>query len=343
MPRIVFYILLFLLSNAASASTISTTRVFDLFSVYTLALDNAPELQVARKTLQAEKQVLAKSRAGLLPSLAISGEYSRVEQRAAAIEGLVPASDNHYPREIYQATLTQPLFNLQTWFGFQAGKAMEKEARARYRESLQDFRMRVVKAYFEALRAQSQLMTREAEFDAVKRQRRQVDKQFDAGIVSVLELQEIRAEAKRVKVSVIRAEGRVDQTFRSLQSDVPENLPSLSVLLLTAKTTNPISQELADLVECTLPALTSLLQKYVWPAGRDLQNQTTSGLTPKENHVVELLTSGASTSDMSNSLGVARRTIQFHLQNIYRKLGASNRQEAIVFAQQSGSRTRVHR
>jgi hypothetical protein len=44
MPMIVFYILLFLLNNAASASTISTTRVFDLFSVYTRALDKASEL-----------------------------------------------------------------------------------------------------------------------------------------------------------------------------------------------------------------------------------------------------------------------------------------------------------
>lgn len=256
MPRIVLFILLLSAGTSALPNTVSTATVFDLFSVYKLALNNAPELQIAREKLQVEKEILEKSRAGLLPSFAISAEYSRVEQKVDAIGKLVPASENHYPRKVYQATLSQPLVSFQNWYTFQAGKAQASEARAQYRESLQAFHMRIVKAYFEALRAKSKLVTRQAELDAIKRQRQQIEKQLDAGMVSFIDFQEIRAEVKRVEVTVIRAEGEVDQRLRSLQSltarpvrhiqalatsapQLPASSPPLSQWIGIAKSSNP--------------------------------------------------------------------------------------------------------
>lgn len=218
MPRTVLFIVLLSGSANGLTETFSTSITLDLFSVYKLALDNAPKLQIARERLQAEKEVFAKSRAGLLPAIAVSAEYARVEQRVDEIGELVPATDNHYPRSAFQVTLSQPLFSLQSWHTFQAGKAQAREATARYRESLQAFRMSVVKAYFQTLSVISKLVTRKAELEAVRRQRQQIEKQLDAGMVSIIDVHEIRAEVKRVEVMVIRAEGEVDQKRRNLQS-----------------------------------------------------------------------------------------------------------------------------
>lgn len=256
MPRTVLFILLLSASANGLTESFSTSTALDLFSVYKLALDNAPELQIAREKLKAEKEVFAKSRAGLLPAIAVSAEYARVEQRVDEIGGLIPASDNHYPRNAFQVTLTQPLFSLQNWHTFQAGKAQAREARARYRESLQAFRMSVVEAYFQTLRAKSKLVTRNTELEAVRRQHQQIEKQLSAGMVSILDVHEISAEVKRVEVMVIRAEGEVDQKLRSLQSltarpihhvqdlatfspQLPADSLSLSQWIEKAKASNP--------------------------------------------------------------------------------------------------------
>ncbi|WP_435102727.1 TolC family outer membrane protein [Arhodomonas sp. AD133] len=206
----------------------------DLLTVYQLALEHAPELQAARERLRAERQVLARSRSRLLPSLTVSAEYARLEQRSEGVTGVVPASDEHFPREIYQATLSQPLFNLESWYAYRAGKAEARSAEARFRQTLQRFRLRVVEAYFEALRAQSQRLTREAELKAARRQRERIERELDAGTASLLEVQEIKAETKRVEVSLIRSEERVDQRLRKLESMAGKPLPRIQALLPSA-------------------------------------------------------------------------------------------------------------
>lgn len=52
-------------------------------------------------------------------------------------------------------------------------------------------------------------------------------------------------------------------------------------------------------------------------------------LSSRESEVLQLLTEGAKNKGIAESLGVTVKTIDKHLENIYRKLGVTSRAEAI--------------
>ena len=55
-------------------------------------------------------------------------------------------------------------------------------------------------------------------------------------------------------------------------------------------------------------------------------------LTPREIEVLELLAKGLPNKDLARVLGVAERTVKFHVSSILAKLGAGNRTEAVSIA-----------
>jgi len=59
-------------------------------------------------------------------------------------------------------------------------------------------------------------------------------------------------------------------------------------------------------------------------------------LTARELEVLQLLAEGLSNKEMARALGVAPRTINFHLDNLYSKLSVSSRTEAAIYALRRG-------
>ncbi len=62
------------------------------------------------------------------------------------------------------------------------------------------------------------------------------------------------------------------------------------------------------------------------PRARDL------GLTERELTMLEAISRGLSTKAISRELWVTEKTVKFHLTNIYRKLGVTNRASAMRYA-----------
>jgi DNA-binding NarL/FixJ family response regulator len=59
-------------------------------------------------------------------------------------------------------------------------------------------------------------------------------------------------------------------------------------------------------------------------------------LTPRELEILGLAAEGRSNADVARRLWVTEQTVKFHLSNVYRKLGVSNRTEASRWAQHHG-------
>jgi len=59
-------------------------------------------------------------------------------------------------------------------------------------------------------------------------------------------------------------------------------------------------------------------------------------LTPRELEVLQRVASGASNGEIAQALWVTEQTVKFHLSNIYRKLGVSNRTGACHYAHLNG-------
>jgi DNA-binding NarL/FixJ family response regulator len=60
------------------------------------------------------------------------------------------------------------------------------------------------------------------------------------------------------------------------------------------------------------------------------------GLTRRELEILRLVSEGHSNTQLARMLWVTEQTVKFHLSNIYRKLGVSNRTEASRWAQLNG-------
>ena len=59
-------------------------------------------------------------------------------------------------------------------------------------------------------------------------------------------------------------------------------------------------------------------------------------LTPAEARVLTLLTTHQTLAGIGSQLGIARPTVKTHVQNIYKKLGATKRDEAVKLAESAG-------
>jgi DNA-binding NarL/FixJ family response regulator len=59
-------------------------------------------------------------------------------------------------------------------------------------------------------------------------------------------------------------------------------------------------------------------------------------LTPREMDVIQLLAEGLSNKQIAQRLSISPRTVNFHLDNIYSKLGVTSRTEAAIYALRHG-------
>lgn len=66
------------------------------------------------------------------------------------------------------------------------------------------------------------------------------------------------------------------------------------------------------------------------------QDTIIEGLTQRERDILEKIRLGEEIDTISNEVGISKRTVFNHLGNIYQKLGAENKQEAIYKAEKLG-------
>ncbi|BCW99430.1 MAG: helix-turn-helix domain-containing protein [Armatimonadota bacterium] len=66
------------------------------------------------------------------------------------------------------------------------------------------------------------------------------------------------------------------------------------------------------------------------------QEERTIKLTPREIEVLSLVVEGRTSKDIADALYVSKRTVDFHLANIYEKLHVSNRVQAFRRATRLG-------
>lgn len=62
----------------------------------------------------------------------------------------------------------------------------------------------------------------------------------------------------------------------------------------------------------------------------------TAGLTEREVTMLKAVARGLSNKQISQELFVTEQTVKFHLSNVYRKLGVTNRAEAVGYAHKHG-------
>jgi LuxR family transcriptional regulator, maltose regulon positive regulatory protein len=59
-------------------------------------------------------------------------------------------------------------------------------------------------------------------------------------------------------------------------------------------------------------------------------------LTPAETRILSLLPTHRTLAAIGTQLGIGRPTVKTHVEHIYKKLGATNRAEAVALAESTG-------
>ena len=81
----------------------------------------------------------------------------------------------------------------------------------------------------------------------------------------------------------------------------------------------------------SLPCAASVVGKLADPVKSDLPD-----LSGREREVLHLLADGSSTKEIGEHLVLSLNTVNFHLRNLYQKLGVRSRTQAIKVGQQVG-------
>jgi len=84
------------------------------------------------------------------------------------------------------------------------------------------------------------------------------------------------------------------------------------------------------------PSLAKLLVRDFLSGGRSADEQTSSGLTDREQEILTYLAEGANNEEIAKSLVISPKTVARHRENIMRKLNLHSRSELVRYAIRKG-------
>jgi outer membrane protein len=175
----------------------------DLEQIYREALAYDAALAAARASAEAGREKLPQGRAGLLPSLNLTGNTNWNDSTAHLATG---NPSGRYNSNGWQVQLTQPLFRWQNWVQYKQGEMQAALADAQYQLAVQDLTLRASQAYFDVLGAQDVLAAAQALNEANTQQLALAKKSFEVGTVTITDVHEAQSRADLSSAQVIAAE-----------------------------------------------------------------------------------------------------------------------------------------
>ena len=251
------------LTSAASAQGAT------LQEIYNLAVENDPQIGAAQAVFLSQNEVVAQSRARLLPSIGVGGRT--IDNRRTLPSNPQPPTDR-YNDHGWQAILTQPIFRLDSWYRFKQAKNLQAEAKANFAAEQQALIVRVAESYFAILEAEAGLSASNAERSAVQRQLEQVQQRFNVGLVAITDVLESQAAFDSATVSVIETEGLQSTSFEPLVRLTGSNFEQISGLAENFPVKYPEPQNEDAWVE------TALQNNFALAAAREQLNSAQRGV-----------------------------------------------------------------
>ena len=190
----------------------------DLMQVYRAAQDNDPNYAAARATLDAGREKMPQGRAGLLPSLTLSGNTVWNENDVSIRNNPSLNAKPHFNSNGYQLTLSQPLFRWQNWVTYDQTKLQVVQAEANFAQARQDLIIRVSQAYFDVLYATENLTAVRANKSAIDQQLASAKKNFEVGTATITDTHEAQARFDLAVAQEIAAESDLEVKSRTLEA-----------------------------------------------------------------------------------------------------------------------------
>ena len=210
----------------------------DLMQVYRDAQTNDPAFAAARATLDAGREKMPQGRAGLLPTLTLSGNSVWNENEISTRNGPVIAKPN-FNSNGYQLALSQPLFRWQNWVAYDQSKIQVAQAEANFAQARQDLILRVAQAYFDVIYASENLKAVRANKTAIGQQLESAKKNFEVGTTTITDTHEAQARFDLALAQEIAAESDFEFKQRAVQAIIGKEPSPLAPIRKDAELNSP--------------------------------------------------------------------------------------------------------
>jgi outer membrane protein len=214
----------------------------DLIQVYQQALANDATYASARASLAAGQERITQGRAGLLPTIGVTGSVNRSKNESSSGVGVLsnpndPTSPviattgtNYTTTKQYTIALQQPLFRWDRWETYQQSKLQQAIAEAQFAQAQQDLITRVAQAYFDVLAAQDTLESTRAQKVATTEQLASAKRNFEVGTQTITDTHEAQAAYDLVVSQEIAAVNDLENKKTALQAIIGAPPAALATL-----------------------------------------------------------------------------------------------------------------
>jgi len=183
----------------------------NLMDIYQEAVDQDAQYAAARAEHRAAQEKMPQGRAGLLPTISLSGLLRR--ELLNTSRGPEVTND----RSGMTITATQPLFRMQNFVAYEQSKIQVMQADSQFIIAAQDLILRVAQAYFDILIAQFDVRVEEDQKKAIERQLKQAKANFEAGNSTIVDTNEAQARFDLTVSRLIIARNTLEVNKRKLQ------------------------------------------------------------------------------------------------------------------------------
>jgi outer membrane protein len=215
----------------ASAFLSLNAQAADLIQVYQQALANDAVYASARASLAVGRERVPQGRAGLLPTVGLSGSFTRNDNDVSPfnaggtvispITGLpitVGSSGFKANSNQYTLALAQPLFRWDRWETYEQSKLAQAISEAQFAQAQQDLITRVSQAYFDVLTAQDTLESTRAQKVATTEQLASAKRNFEVGTQTITDTHEAQAAYDLVVAQEFAAVNDLENKKSALQA-----------------------------------------------------------------------------------------------------------------------------
>jgi len=171
-----------------------TVAAADLVSIYQEALLRDSTYSAARYQRQASQEKLPQGLAGLLPAASAAANTQYNDRTINFRNPGVAPLNSTFNSNLWNVSITQPLFRMQNWEVYQQGKIQVALAEAQFVLATQDLMLRVSQAYFDILLAEQDLALARASKAAFSRQFDQAKRNFEVGTATITDANNAKAQ-----------------------------------------------------------------------------------------------------------------------------------------------------
>jgi outer membrane protein len=225
--------------------SMSFAQAEDLMTIYQLALQNDPQLQVAKEQLNATRESKSLARSQLLPSIGLGATYDAVRRDLKTSQGVSVDRNDSYNETGLGLNLTQPIYRRDRFVQMDQADSSIAQAEAEYAAAEIDLMVRSTTAYFDILSAEDDLRVAKAEREATGRQLEQAQQRFDVGLIAITDVHEAQAAFDAARAAEIAAANGLDNAWEALYEIIgPQAKSKLAKLGDDLQMTPPVPNDL---------------------------------------------------------------------------------------------------